>query len=79
MAEHHVRKLGQRLLGLGLEGDLVRDHHAGRVFAGIAPGALLHGRAPVPGVVTRHHDETGVHQGGDEVKVAAGVLAEPVD
>jgi hypothetical protein len=54
-----------------LQGHLIGHHDASRIVAGITPGALLHRRAAVPCMVTGHHDEPRVEEGGGQVQVAA--------
>ena len=58
---------------------LVCHDDVGPVLARVLPHARDHGGAPVAGVVVGGHHEAGVEQGGNEVEVAARVLAQAVD
>ncbi len=79
MTEDHIGQLREQLPRLGLQRHLVVHHHARGIITGVAPDPVAHGGAPVTGMVIGHHDETLVHQRGDQPQVAPRVLAQAVD
>ena len=79
MAEEEAGEAGVFLLDQGGQGVLVLHHGVGALVPPVAPGAVDHGGPAVAHMVVRRHDEAGVQEFGDHVKIAPGVLPEAVD
>ena len=79
VAEHVVRQVGVLLDDAVVEELLVLHHGVRPGVAPVAPGVVGDGGGAMAHVVVGGHDVAGLHEGDDQVEVAARVLAEAVD